>query len=147
MMIDALPVSTSSSSILCVRPTAMTHASHQALRQLQREFFHADWEYETLKDSALGEWIWTKGDAKVTLVGWHGTTWSYGTAMVFWEVSESVSGELQARYDATGYPVGGSGLPCICGDRGRLFAAEDSAHYLTQILPAVLAAARAALAR
>ncbi len=146
MMIDALPISSSSSSITYVSPAAMNDASKKALRDLQREFRLAGWKYETLKCSAIAEWIWTKDDTTVTLVGWHGTG-SYGVAMVFWEVRCAASEQLHGLYDATGYPVGSSGLPSSDGSRDRLFASKDSDHYITQVVPAVLAQARTVLAR
>ena len=118
-----------------------------AVRDLQAVARANGWTYTFLKQSALGEWRWTKtatGET-VSVSGWHASGRRWGTVPALSTVFHTKSrSELAETVYEAAYTYGTAGLPQTDA-AGLRVAQEDADRYQTTVLPAVVAAAKALL--
>jgi hypothetical protein len=114
-----------------------------ALSAMQREFRAAGWSYTFRKQSAMGEWAWTKGTTTICVDGWHGQEAAIHGAQskVFGRVHLYENDRVVKCTEEPSYPSGCTGMPNLVAVGRGAFRIDDvdARFYVSTVLPQISA--------
>lgn len=126
--------------------TQAYEATEKALGFMQKEFGAAGWDYAFRKQSAMGEWAWTKGSTTICIEGWHGRdAATHGIhGKIFGRVHMYQNDRPSMSTDEPSYPSGRVGMPDLVASGRKSFQLHDSdaSFYTTTVLPKIAEAVR-----